>query len=304
METQKRRTSLDDVLAAVFNNVFYEKRLKHSENLSLEQNLVASYLAGSIDKKFLEKAHFGRAVFASFANKYVGSDSALVENLLRMGMSDFEFRRDINTDPLVVYCLDNMVLPDKLLFKKQRLGKDRLRSLEPNNSAIMAGFVYKAVFRNKNLLPLAENACDAGDLKALLFIDYIFRSTRNRDIEHILNSGYCIESKALQITRLVRERYASALHGIEERKPPERKPPPPPRPPPIPRKNIYQRPKPMTPPYESPSVEQIVPFSVYDMYKEAEPLSRKIKGFLQKHKAKIAVALGTAAYFCAAMPGS
>jgi hypothetical protein len=214
MNKHEMEKSIDCIVAETFNHVFYEKRLSHSVRLTLEQNLVATYLADNINNGFVARAHYGRAVFASFAKHYL-RNGKLVDDFLRLGLSSIEFRDDVNTDPLVVYCIGNMKPSGIARLNKSRVCRDPLRDLEPNNSAIMAGFVYKTMFRNKNLLSLVRKARDAQDLRALLFIDYMFRSTRSSDVQQILNNGYCIEHKALRLARLVKRRYDAAIQRPE-----------------------------------------------------------------------------------------
>lgn len=215
MNNDEQGKSIGAVIAETFNHIFYEKRLKHSANLTLEQNLLASYLADDIRPDIISTEHYARAVFASFAKKYLHNRKT-VDSLLRLGTPSTKFCGDINTDPLIIYCIDNMDYPRSAEFNKIQVSRDPLHDIEPNISAIMAGSVYKAMFRNKNLLKLVRKARDGRDLKALLFIDYMFRSTRDKAVQRILCDGFCVEYKALRLARLVKRRYVSALQQQEQ----------------------------------------------------------------------------------------
>lgn len=211
MSKHEGKKSIDCIIAETFNHIFHEKRLDHRAGPTLEQNLVLTYLADNINEGLVAGAHYGRTVFASFAKRYL-RNGTLVDDFLKLGLSSLEFRGDINTDPLVIYSIGNMRSSGAAESNKRRLCRDPLRDLEPNNPAIMAGFVYKAMFRNKNLLKLVRKARDACDLKALLFIDYMFRSTRDAEVQHILDNGYCIEQKALRLARSAKRMHDAAVH--------------------------------------------------------------------------------------------
>lgn len=164
-----RPGNIDKLVADTFNNIFYRKKLRSSGRRSLEQDIFASYIAD--DKQAPEDKRLYRGfVCRSF-----------METHSRMRTGGKRFR-------------------------KPRLRKDPLRQLEPNNAAIMAGMLYKDMFKDKSLLAQLRHAHDGMDIKALLSLDYMLDNKKSPEAKQILASDWCIESKALQIAELVGER--------------------------------------------------------------------------------------------------
>ncbi len=163
---RNRDTSIEKLVADTFNNIFYSKKLRSAGGRSLEQDILASYIAD--DNRVPED----KRLYRGFAHK------SFMETCRREKSGGARFR-------------------------KPRLRKDKLRELEPNNAAIMAGILYRGMFRDKSLLEQLRHAHDGNDIKALLSIDYMLDKPKSPDIKRILDSDWCIESKALQIVELV-----------------------------------------------------------------------------------------------------
>jgi len=207
----------DEMIAQVFNNIFYDTRLQHSPELSIEQNLIASYLTPNIDRRVMSTAHFGRAVFASFTKDLIAQQDMINNSLARD--RSISFNGDFVEDRLADYCISMMELPTQptqLRFNKPTIRKQKIRRLEPNNAAILAGFVYADIFRNKNLLPQLRYARDQKDLQGLVAIDYLLRTTRDEGVERILSSDHCLESKALQIIDMVKPHFQLMIGASPE----------------------------------------------------------------------------------------
>lgn len=203
MARQMKKT-IEDCLSDLFNQFYHGRRIS-SRLQTLEQNLVATYLCDNLSPESCTY-HFGRSVFASFAKKYVEKDAGLEKQLAIK--TALEFDDDMNVDPIIKYCITKMRI-EETDRRKPQLIRDKRKELEPNNAAMMASIMYKEIFRNKNLLEYARTAKDADDLKALLFIDYIFRSTKNAGIDEIMDGRETLETKALKVASFIRQRISS-----------------------------------------------------------------------------------------------
>jgi hypothetical protein len=207
--------STEKMLASVFNNIFYEKKPVQTQGKTLEQSLALTYLWDSSFLYNLGEYDLPTSAFLSFPLSYDNSSHNNIHFFchVKSPIQGPFFEQDINVEPLVVRVLDYLKHRDiskkNNSFRKHRLQKDMLREMEPNNAAIMAGAMYARMFRNKNLLPYAKTASDERDLKALAFIDYLFRSVRKPWVSQIMETADCLESKALQVKDHLLTEYSS-----------------------------------------------------------------------------------------------
>ncbi len=199
-------SKLDKILASKFNKIFYEYRPLFVDDTNIEENLISSYLAPDISLENI-KHDPRKAVFASFAN-YISDPKNIFMAMLYKGYA--EYKEDICIDPVVIDCLRSFS-PKPVVQFKQPCTHDPVQDIAPNNTAIMCSTVYKELFANKNLLEYVSDACDARDLKALCFIDYMFRSTRKPAVQDILNRPGSLESKASDVTAYVIENHPQLL---------------------------------------------------------------------------------------------
>jgi hypothetical protein len=208
--------TIEDRICERFNSIFYNRR-QCTNKLTLEQCLVTSYLCDNIPPE-LAAAHYGRAVFASFAAKYLPKKNSIIKYLERK--DEPQFVDDINREPIIGYCLVNMDL-NQAPTQKVPLNPQKIHELEPNNAAMLAGILYSEIFRNKNLLQYAPQARDSDDLKALLFLDYMFRSTANTELDEVMCSTGTIENKAIQVANKIRRNlYGYNLSDTDNRQQP------------------------------------------------------------------------------------
>ncbi|MBW2964149.1 hypothetical protein KY363_01700 [Candidatus Woesearchaeota archaeon] len=187
---------LDRMLAERFNAILYNNKPLKIDGLDFGQSMLASYLASDVDPS-VSRQDLSRAVFSSFAKKRCNGFT--VDRLAARQEMD-RFRDDVRTDALVDYCICGIEPLADRKFRKRLPVTDFRHELEPNISAMFASTLYRSMFRNQSLIELADTACDTQDLQALVYIDYLFRSTGAPEVREILKSEYCLESKALLLT--------------------------------------------------------------------------------------------------------
>lgn len=188
---------IDDPLARVFNEIFYDTPLAESSLLQFEKNIIRSYLAPDIGEHAMQHNSMRRCIFASFIAGNAPEAQAR-ESLYRMLLApaDPEYTDGVNSEPLVRSYLRDAACR-ALVFHKQDLKSDKLRLYEPNIAAIVASSGYREAFFNRSLVGLARLASDKEDLQALVVIDYLFRDVTGRDVSGIVDADCCLESRAL-----------------------------------------------------------------------------------------------------------